>query len=131
MPPAATPTRSSLFFDFVAMGLSGLCLAHCLLLPFAIVALPTLGFLSDEHWVHQVLIAMAIPVSLWATLRSGHWRKALVGLPMLTGLGLLGGAAFYAPFEAYEMPLSVCGALLLAFAHYRNTRLSHARGHRH
>jgi MerC mercury resistance protein len=87
--------------------------------------------LSDAHWVHQVLIGMAVPISLWAVLRSGHWRRASVGLPMLVGLGLLGVAAFYALVEIYEVPLSVSGAAMLAFAHYRNTRLTHSRAHRH
>lgn len=125
--PSVAPTKSSYILDIIAMSLSGLCLAHCLLLPVAIFALPMLGFLSDAHWVHQVLIGMAFPISLWAIVRSGHWRRVGIAGPMLLGLSLLAVAAFYEPFEIYEMPLSVTGALLLAFGHFRNAQRTHSQ----
>ncbi|MBP2160307.1 MULTISPECIES: MerC domain-containing protein [Asticcacaulis] len=125
MRPVSASSRSSRFFDVLAIGLSGLCVAHCLLLPAFIVALPMLGAFSDEHWVHQVLISAAAPVSLWAVGRSGLWRRPDIGVPMVLGLALLAAAAFYPPLEAHEVPVSVAGALLLAFTHFRNARLAH------
>lgn len=124
-----TPTpsaRPKSLPDMLAIGISGLCLAHCLLLPVAIAALPVLGVFSEDEWVHQVLIGIAAPVSLWAIARSGNWRRAGILLPMLCGLCLLGAGAFFEPLHDYETPLSIAGALLLAWAHFRNARKAHA-----
>lgn len=125
--PFVVPSKPSRTLDVIAISLSGLCLAHCLLLPLAIVALPMLGFLSDAHWVHQVLIGLAFPVTLWAIGRSGHWRRMGVAGPVFVGLSLLAVAAFYEPLEIYEVPLSVTGALLLGFGHFRNARRAHSQ----
>jgi hypothetical protein len=125
-----TATRVSGYrgaLDMLAIGLSGLCLVHCLAMPLVIVALPTLGLLAREHWIHQVLIGMAAPVSLWAVIRSGLWRRPSVGLPMSAGLALLATAAFYPPVEPFETPFSITGALLLALAHFGDARLMHRR----
>lgn len=126
---ASNPTKANGFLDLIAITLSGLCVIHCLALPALIVALPALGIFTDEHWVHQLLISMAAPISLWAVGRSGLWRRPGIGIPMIAGLSMLGVAAFYPPFEMYETVLSVSGALLLAFAHFRNARLAHRRRH--
>ena len=83
----------------------------------------TLGIFFDAHWVHQVLIGIAAPVSMWAIIRSGFWRQYQVGVPMVAGLLLLTVAAFFKPAEAFEAPISMIGATLLAFGHYRNSRL--------
>ena len=48
--------------DQVAVALSGLCLLHCLLLPFAIAILPFLGQFSDDH-LHAEMLVVVIPVS--------------------------------------------------------------------
>lgn len=129
--PAHAKPRSAHLLDTMAVGLSGLCLMHCLAMPALIVALPALGSLSEAHWVHQVLIGMAMPISLWAVTRSGLWRRPAILLPMLAGLGLLTAAAFYPPFEPFETPVSVTGALLLAFAHFRNALGAHRRNRKH
>jgi hypothetical protein len=84
-------------------------------------------FLRGSLGVHQVLIGIAAPVSLWAVVRSKLWMQYQVGAPMLAGLLLLALAAFYKPAEALEAPISIVGAALLAFGHYRNTRLVHSQ----
>ena len=113
--------------DLIGVALSVACVLHCLAMPLVIVMLPTIGVFFYAHWVHQVLIGIAIPVSLWAVVRSGFWKQFWVGAPMLAGLLLLAFAAFVKPFEAFEAPISIVGAALLAFGHYRNTRLVHKR----
>ncbi|MBP2160476.1 MULTISPECIES: MerC domain-containing protein [Asticcacaulis] len=109
--------------DLIGVALSAACLLHCLALPAIIVLLPSLGIFFDAHWVHQVLIGIAAPVSMWAIIRSGFWRQYQVGVPMVAGLLLLTVAAFFKPAEAFEAPISMIGATLLAFGHYRNSRL--------
>ena len=51
--------------DKAAIGLSLLCVAHCLLTPIAIVMLPALGatFLEDERF-HYALLFLVLPTSL-------------------------------------------------------------------
>ena len=113
--------------DLIGVMLSAACVLHCLALPIVIVMLPSLGVFFEAHWVHQVLIGIAAPVSLWAVVRSRLWMQYQVGVPMLAGLLLLALAAFYKPAEALEAPISIVGAALLAFGHYRNTRLVHSQ----
>jgi hypothetical protein len=122
---AARKVSKSRTLDALAMGLSGLCVAHCLLMPLVFAALPFLGVFSENPLVHQVLVGVAAPVSLFALIRSGGWRRAGLSTMALAGLGLLSVAAFYAPAEAWETPLSVTGAALLAIMHLFNARLPH------
>lgn len=108
--------------DFSAIGLSGLCLVHCLFLPAAFAALPLAGQATENHLVHQVLVLIAIPVSIWALSRGERWKHLPVLVPAVLGLGLLGAAAFIEPLEAHETALSVSGALLVGLAHLLNWR---------
>jgi len=123
---AHAPARTG---DAVAIGLSGLCLAHCLVLPFAAGFLPLLGVWAGAEWVHWAFVAMAAPVSLWAlTRRQGQGLSAAtVGLAVV-GVGLLtAGAAGY-PDHDLETALTVLGGVSLASAHLFNwRRQSHRR----
>lgn len=108
--------------DLSAIGLSGLCLAHCLLLPAAFAALPLMGQASDNHLVHQILVLIAAPVSLWALSRSGGWKKPLVVGLALAGFGFLIAGAYVEALEAHETLLTITGALIIASAHFLNWR---------
>lgn len=123
--PVSRKLSKSRTLDGLAVGLSGLCVAHCLLMPLVFAGLPFLGVFSEIPLVHQVLVGVAAPVSLFALVRSGGWRRAGLRVMALVGLGLLSVAAFYVPAEAWETPLSVTGAALLATMHLFNARLPH------
>ncbi|WP_443749269.1 MerC domain-containing protein [Asticcacaulis solisilvae] len=114
-----TPKKTK-WLDLASMGLSGLCVVHCLLLPFLVAALPFLGIFSQNEWVHQVLVSVAAPLSALALWRSGGWRRLRVWGPMATGLALLSAAAFIPDLEPVEAPMSVIGALMVAAAHVVN-----------
>lgn len=129
MTTAPDPKPNS-WMDATAIGLSGLCLAHCLLLPFAVAALPVLGQVAGNHLVHQVLILLAAPLSIWALHRTGGWKKPLVAASGVVGLGLLAAAAFAPVVAAHETLISIVGAVFIAGAHYLNSRL-HRVGHKH
>lgn len=132
------PARQQLF-DGLAIGASGLCLVHCLVLPVLIILLPTLAaFLAVPESFHVWALVFAIPTSMLA-LASGyrrhHWlRPTLMALP---GLILLALGALIAPTEWMETSLTVPGAILLAIGHALNWRaLRHANAapsipHRH
>lgn len=115
--------------DASAIGLSGLCLIHCLALPFAAVALPFLGAWSKAEWVHLVFVALAAPLSALALLRRHHGRPphALLALAA-SGLALLLVGAVGWAGETWETPLTVMGGVLLASAHGWNW-LRQARSH--
>jgi hypothetical protein len=123
--PAFNSSRTG---DALAIGLSGLCLVHCLALPMLASLLPLLGAWTGAHWVHWSFAVVAAPVSLWTLTRphvSGPSRAALA----LAGSGVLllvAGASEVAGHAA-EMPVTVAGSLLLAGAHLLNWRRRNGR----
>jgi MFS superfamily sulfate permease-like transporter len=113
--------------DQLAVALSGLCLLHCLLLPFAVAILPFLGQFSDDH-LHAELLVVVLPVSVIA-LALGYRRHAHAGVIAwgLTGLVVLtiGGTVAHNMYGLVaDRTLTIIGSLILAFTHYRNFRLS-------
>jgi len=108
--------------DRSAIGLSGLCLIHCLALPVAAVTLPTLGTLAHAEWVHAAFVALAAPLSVFALRRSGAWRSSLLSGLALAGLGLLAAGAFVAPSREAETTMTVVGGICLALCHGLNLR---------
>ena len=118
--------------DLSAIGLSALCLVHCLALPVLALALPLLGSWAHAEWVHVVFVSLAAPIALlalmdWSMLKPSSWR--LVALAA-AGLGLMLAGALEVPVVSWERPLTVAGGLLLATAHLANWRRRHA-GHGH
>ena len=112
--------KKTKWLDMASVGLSSLCVVHCLALPFLVAALPFLGIFSQNEWVQKSLVSIAAPLSALALWRSGGWRKLVVLAPMVAGLLMLALAAFIPDLEAIEAPLSVVGALLVAAAHLVN-----------
>ena len=104
--------------DAVAVGLSGLCLAHCLALPLLAAMLPVLGLLAEAEWVHQALVVLAVPIALFAFAQAANGQiRALFGLVAGLGASLLVAGAFVEALHDYETLLTVLGAILLAGAH--------------
>lgn len=123
--------RKSRWLDITSMGLSGLCVVHCLLLPFLVAALPFLGVFTQNEWVHQVLILIAAPLTALAFWRAQAWTRPEIAVLMAVGLVLLAAAAFISSLQAYEVVISVCGALCLAAAHLMNYLGGRHLFHRH
>jgi hypothetical protein len=118
-------------FDLIGLVLSGSCLLHCLLLPVAVVAAPSLAvWLGEtETSVHWLLFAVALLVSGWALLaglrRHGAWLVVLVGA---AGLLVMAVAAAHLFGRGMEVALTLVGASIVALAHVVNLRLSVAAG---
>ena len=112
------------------MGLSVLCLVHCLALPWLLASLPAVAIaalpegLRDNEWLHAALIAPVLLVSGPVLLRGspGQVRSALV----MSAFAALIGALFLGN-ETGEQALTVAGAALLMAAHWERLR----QGHRH
>jgi hypothetical protein len=118
--------------DRVAVMLSGLCLLHCLALPFLLVSLPALSVFSAGH-LHAQMLVVAIPVSAIA-LAFGFRRHANRYILTFGILGMLllvfGGTVAHSQYGLLaDRAFSITGALVLAVTHYFNSRLlRHCRG---
>jgi hypothetical protein len=111
--------------DKLAIGLSVLCLVHCLALPMALLLAPALGtvVLGTESPVHWVLLGLALPVSgyaLWHGYRHHGQRNAL--LVGAVGLSIMLIAVSHLISSRLETLLTVVGVALLLIAHVLNIR---------
>lgn len=113
-----TPIGAAPGWDIYASGVSVLCLLHCIAPPILAAFLPAAGMLTGEHWVHQVLVLLTTPVTLWVIWTSKKHVSFNSFAPIaLFGLTLLLIAAFLPAVEAYEKPVTIVGAVTLAVAH--------------
>lgn len=118
----------SLSIDKAAVGLSMVCVAHCLLLPVALAVLPVLAATTfgDEQF-HRWMLLLVLPTSLvalsWGCRR--HKRIAVVATG-ITGLAILTLAVCFGHEwlgETGEKFASILGASVIALAHIRNHSL--------
>ncbi|TQV72104.1 MerC domain-containing protein [Aliikangiella marina] len=111
--------------DKTAIGLSFLCVVHCLILPLLLILVPssTLQMFSDEGFHQGILIAVFI--SSFTALTIGfkkhkqisivYWISA--GLMILFSAALLGHDLLG---EYAEKILTVLGAAIIAIGHIKN-----------
>lgn len=104
--------------DTMAVGLSGLCLVHCLALPVLGSIMPLMTTVAEAEWVHKVLVMLALPIALlaFAQTRRPATRLVFGTLASLGGVLLVAGA-FVEALHDYETHLTVAGACCLAGAH--------------
>lgn len=114
--------------DKTAIGLSLLCTLHCLALPFAFVLFPSVAALQmNNEAFHLWMILAVLPTSVYA-LTMGcrkHKQAHLLAIGLL-GLACLISAVFLGDYffgEMGEKILTLIGAVILAYGHYRNHRL--------
>lgn len=119
------PWMNGAWMDAFAAGASVLCLAHCLVLPLLIAAMPAAAsLLALPGWFHPAAFAMAVPASAFAML-AGYRRHGTL-LPVLigaVGLILLGAGVLLGLRLAAETAVTVTGSVLLAAGHLCNWRL--------
>ncbi len=115
-------------WDRLGIFLSLACLAHCLLLPIALLVLPLLAvqWLQDGT-VHIVMALLLAPVAALALIpglkRHGSWTVAGA---MAAGLGLVSSAAFAGEGSVahqWGTLLTIAGGTFLVAAHFVNLRL--------
>ncbi|HLQ86232.1 MAG TPA: MerC domain-containing protein [Salinisphaeraceae bacterium] len=113
--------------DTFAVGLSGLCLIHCLILPLLVALFPLLGATLMSHEAfHQIILIAVVPTTAIALglgyRRHRHLPVAILGV---TGIGALVLAAFALhSLRAHylETWITVAGGIVLALAHISNFR---------
>ncbi len=111
--------------DRAAVVLSAVCMLHCMAIPVAVLLLPTLSSLlvGSETLVHTLLLGVAVPISalaLWVGYsRYGNVTSVVLGT---TGLLVMFVAVAHLLGRAAEVPLTLAGVILVAFAHGLNIR---------
>ncbi|WP_206741168.1 MULTISPECIES: MerC domain-containing protein [Hyphomonas] len=104
--------------DTMAVGLSGLCLVHCLALPVLGSVMPLMTTVAEAEWVHKALVMIALPIALLAFTQTRRPTTRLVFGALATfGGALLVAGAFVESLHDYETHLTVIGACCLAGAH--------------
>ena len=124
-----TTVRSSLLasLDRYAIGLSGLCVVHCIATSVLVALMSTVGGMLLNPLIHEVGLVMAILLGAVALGRGvvdhGYVMPLAVGC---LGLGIMMGAMTL-PHDtgAGETIWTVIGVGLLAFGHDLNHRATH------
>ena len=117
MPQLLARTR---FLDRFAIGLSGLCIVHCLATAVALGLLASAGGILGSHFIHEVGLTLAMILGAVAlgqgVVNHGFMLPSSVGA---LGLGVMWGA-LQMPHDGTESLYTVIGVALLALGHRLN-----------
>jgi hypothetical protein len=106
--------------DRVAIGLSGLCLVHCLGTSVALAILASAGGILGSEWIHEVGLSLAMVLGAVALGRGitehGFMMPSAVGA---LGLGVMAGA-LRLPHDGTEAAFTIVGVAILALGHQLN-----------
>jgi hypothetical protein len=109
-------------FDRAAIGLSGLCLVHCLASAVVLAMLASAGGLLLSPVIHEVGLVFALVLGVIALgrgiLEHGFMMPAAVGS---LGLGVMAGALTL-PHSGTEIVYTIVGVAILALGHDLNRR---------
>lgn len=120
--------KSQLSMDKTAIGLSLLCLAHCLILPSAFALLPVFWSLTlEDELFHLALLVAVVPLSAFALFmgcrKHRTWSVVILGG---VGLSVLISSAIFAHDllgERGEQVGTVVGSVFIILCHYKNYQL--------
>jgi hypothetical protein len=107
--------------DRLAIGLSGLCLVHCVATAVLLAMLSAAGGLLGSPAIHEVGLSLAMVVGSFALGRGiiehGFMMPSAVGS---MGLGVMAGALSL-PHDGSEALYTVIGVGILALGHHLNS----------
>ena len=110
--------------DRLAMGLSGLCVGHCVATAVLLALLASAGGLLGAPIIHEVGLTLAMIVGAFALgrgiLEHGFMMPSAIGG---LGLGVMAGALSL-PHNGAEAAYTVAGVLILALGHRLNVLAS-------
>ena len=108
--------------DRLAIGLSGLCLVHCVATTVLLAMLASAGGLLGAPWIHEVGLSLAMVMGTYALgrgiLEHGYMMPSAVGG---LGLGVMAGALSLGHGET-EALYTIVGVAILALGHDLNQR---------
>jgi hypothetical protein len=117
MSPIAIPTQR---LDRLAIGLSGLCLVHCVATTVMLALLASAGGILGAPIIHEVGLTLAMAMGLLALgrgiLEHGYTMPSAVGG---LGLGVMAGALTM-PHDGTEALYTIVGVAILALGHRLN-----------
>jgi hypothetical protein len=117
--------KSRDWLDGAAVGLSALCLVHCLALPLIVAGVPFLAQFADTHLHYQVLI-LVVPLSVIALaigFRRHRDSRIVAGGALGMLLLIIGATVAHTQLGlAADRIFTICGSLVLATAHWKNSR---------
>ena len=117
MPQLSIPTSR---LDRIAMGLSGLCLVHCVGTAILLGLLASAGGFLGSPIVHEVGLTLAMLIGSVALgrgiLEHGFMMPSAIGA---LGLGVMAGALSL-PEGGHEAIYTVAGVMILALGHRLN-----------
>ncbi|HXG80428.1 MAG TPA: MerC domain-containing protein [Sphingomicrobium sp.] len=117
MSQLAIPTHR---LDQLAIGLSGLCLVHCLATAVMLALVSAAGSMLGSPWIHEVGLGLAMVMGAIALgrgiLEHGYSMPSAVGG---LGLGVMAGALTL-PHDGTEALYTVVGVAILALGHRLN-----------
>lgn len=106
--------------DRIAMGLSGLCLVHCVGTAVLLGLLASAGGILGQPIIHEVGLTLAMIIGAFALgqgiLRHGFVLPSAVGA---LGLGVMAGALSL-PHDGREPFYTVVGVMIVALGHRLN-----------
>jgi hypothetical protein len=110
--------------DRLAMGLSGLCLVHCVATAVLLGLLASAGGFLGQPIIHEVGLSLAMIIGAFALGRGildhGFMMPSAVGA---LGLGVMAGALSL-PHDGREPVYTVFGVMILALGHRLNVMAS-------
>ena len=113
----AVPTHR---LDRLAIGLSGLCMVHCLATAVLLGLVASAGGLLGSPWIHEVGLTLAMALGAVAlgkgVVDHGFMMPSAVGG---LGLGVMAGALTL-PHDGSEALCTVLGVAILALGHRLN-----------
>lgn len=108
--------------DRLAIGLSGLCLVHCVGTAVFLATISSLGGVLGSPWIHEVGLSCAMLLGAVALYRGieqhGFMMPSAVGG---LGLGVMAGALTL-PHDGGEAIYTMLGVAILALGHDLNRR---------
>ena len=117
-------SKSTKWLDGAAVGLSALCLIHCLALPLVVAGLPFLAQFAEGH-LHAQMLVVVVPLSFIALgLGYRHHRNPQIVAAGAVGMLILTIGATVAHDTlglAADRLFTIVGALVLATAHFYNS----------
>ncbi len=109
-------------FDILGMGLSGLCIIHCIVLPFIVLIYPAANFVED-HLVHDLIFVFIILTALLSFLPHAIKNKSFKSLflPILGVILLvISNSVFHHEKSSLSLGISFLGSFFLILAHYNH-----------
>lgn len=115
-----TGAISTARLDRMAIGLSGLCLVHCLATSVLFALVASAGSVLGAEWVHEIGLGIAMAMGMLAlgkgVVEHGYALPSAVGG---LGLGVMAGALTL-PHDGSEAMATIAGVAILALGHRLN-----------